>query len=286
MVNIYAISLISIFAVSAGTFDYTYGTYNDDFIYHNHLEYNIPNCSIDNLNIDEINTELITFDLYYYQYLFLEITDDDSGNFTSSSAEINFEKNISLFYYYGLDRIQIYFEVDNYDVSIYDDDEAYNRYEVGVDINIDAYAYDLEDNEYTYETFYTSFILNFNVLKEFEVMTDFEDFIDGALINWEGSTEVYIENIHDFVNSVLVIQDDAYENGYDTGVSQNFKDAYEKGYSDAIAQGGGILGLIREIFNTLIDIGNIEILPNIKLWYFLGIPLVIGIVSFVLGWFR
>ena len=61
--------------------------------------------------------------------------------------------------------------------------------------------------------------------------------------------------------------------------------AYDKGYSDAIASGTG-LNWMQSAFNTIVNILNIELLPNIKLAYLIAIPLLIELVLFVLRFIK
>ena len=61
--------------------------------------------------------------------------------------------------------------------------------------------------------------------------------------------------------------------------------AYDKGYSDAIKSGTG-LNWMQSAFNTITNILNIEILPNIKLAYLVAIPLLIELVLFVLRFIK
>lgn len=61
--------------------------------------------------------------------------------------------------------------------------------------------------------------------------------------------------------------------------------AYDKGYSDAIASGTG-LNWMQSAFNTIVNILNIEILPNIKISYLVAIPLLIELVLFVLRFIK
>lgn len=61
--------------------------------------------------------------------------------------------------------------------------------------------------------------------------------------------------------------------------------AYDKGYSDAIASGTG-LNWMQSAFNTITNILNIEILPNIKIGYLVAIPLLIELVLFVLRFIK
>lgn len=43
---------------------------------------------------------------------------------------------------------------------------------------------------------------------------------------------------------------------------------------------------IESAFNVVNSVMNIEILPYIKLWYIVGVPLVLSVVKFIIGWFR
>lgn len=66
-----------------------------------------------------------------------------------------------------------------------------------------------------------------------------------------------------------------YQSGYDVGYSEAVKDSKVGSYNWLISA-----------FDTLKRIFEIELLPNLKLGYLLGIPFVIILVRFVLSWFR
>ena len=73
-----------------------------------------------------------------------------------------------------------------------------------------------------------------------------------------------------------------YQSGTDPAAIQ---EAYDKGYSDATKSGLG-LNWLQSAFNAIINILNIEILPNIKIAYLVAIPLLIELVLFVLRFIK
>ena len=84
------------------------------------------------------------------------------------------------------------------------------------------------------------------------------------------------------INFSVVVQEqrqDNYQSGYDIG--------YKKGYDAAVKDTTeGSYNWITSAFNTLKTIFEIELIPNFKLGYLIGIPFVITLVAFIISWFR
>ena len=89
-----------------------------------------------------------------------------------------------------------------------------------------------------------------------------------------------------------------YENGYDEGYTDGERDGYENGeeygynlgYTDGERDGYNkkydFLEIIRGAFDAVSNFFNMEIFPGVKFIYIIGIPLVIAVLRFVIGWFR
>ena len=80
------------------------------------------------------------------------------------------------------------------------------------------------------------------------------------------------------------------ENGYNKGLQVGEEIGYNSGYNAGFLDGQqnnfGIEGFFRSVFNVIDNVGQIELFPNIKLWYIILIPLIFGVLSFVIGLFR
>ena len=93
-------------------------------------------------------------------------------------------------------------------------------------------------------------------------------------------------------------RDVGYETGYDEGFDEGFglgrdvgyetgyHEGYDEGFDVGSGENKGVLNFIKSIFNTINALGNVEILPYIKIWYIIGIPVILAVVRFALGWFR
>ena len=80
----------------------------------------------------------------------------------------------------------------------------------------------------------------------------------------------------------VIVQEQRLDN-YETG----FNEGYKKGYSNAVkVTTQGSYNWLISVFDTLKHIFEIELLPNLKLGYLIGLPFVIILVSFILSWFR
>ena len=73
---------------------------------------------------------------------------------------------------------------------------------------------------------------------------------------------------------------------YNLGYSEGEENGYNQGVLDGQKDGFGIEPFFRSIFNVIDSIGQIEIFPNIKLYFILGIPIIFGVLAFVLNLFR
>ena len=72
-----------------------------------------------------------------------------------------------------------------------------------------------------------------------------------------------------------------YQDGYDFGYDTGYDDGYGKGYDVGFNQGSsneGVFSMLKHAANSLQDLMNIEVLPNISLWLLISIPLSITII--------
>ena len=96
----------------------------------------------------------------------------------------------------------------------------------------------------------------------------------------------FIQDIYVYDITYITTQGETWYN-YQAGGTDpaEIQTAYDKGYSDAIKSGTG-LNWMQSAFNTITNILNIEILPNIKIAYLVAIPLLIELVLFVLRFIK
>lgn len=98
--------------------------------------------------------------------------------------------------------------------------------------------------------------------------------------------EKFIQDIFVYDITYITTQGETWYNYQSGGTDPSaIQSAYDKGYSDAIASGTG-LNWMQSAFNTIVNILNIELLPNIKLAYLIAIPLLIELVLFVLRFIK
>lgn len=97
----------------------------------------------------------------------------------------------------------------------------------------------------------------------------------------------FIQDIYVYDITYITTQGELWYNYQDGGTcdTAEIQTAYDKGYSDAIASGTG-LNWMQSAFNTIVNILNIEILPNIKIAYLIAIPLLIELILFVLRFIK
>lgn len=98
--------------------------------------------------------------------------------------------------------------------------------------------------------------------------------------------DTFIQDIYVYDITYITTQGETWYNYQGGAVDPTaIQEAYDKGYSDAIASGTG-LNWMQSAFNTIVNILNIEILPNIKIAYLVAIPLLIELILFVLRFIK
>lgn len=99
--------------------------------------------------------------------------------------------------------------------------------------------------------------------------------------------DTFIQDIFIYDITYITTQGETWYNYQEGGTCEpaEIQTAYDKGYSDAISSGTG-LNWMQSAFNTIVNILNIEILPNIKIAYLIAIPLLIELILFVLRFIK
>lgn len=84
----------------------------------------------------------------------------------------------------------------------------------------------------------------------------------------------------------VVVQKQRVDN-YNIGYDKGYKEGYDIGYNNAASDSNiGSYNWLTSTFNTLKNIFELELLPDLKLGYLIGIPFVITLVAFIISWFR
>lgn len=76
--------------------------------------------------------------------------------------------------------------------------------------------------------------------------------------------------------------EEGYELGYDTGYNKGDSDGYNRGISENMETGGFGL-LLKQTFIGLGSFLGIELLPNITIGAIIAVPIVFGLIAFILG---
>ncbi len=80
--------------------------------------------------------------------------------------------------------------------------------------------------------------------------------------------------------------DNGYNDGYDYGYDNGFDLGYNDGYQTAINDGSADFGLTAMLSGLFVGLGSllsIELLPNISIGMIIAVPIVFGIIAFILG---
>ena len=149
-----------------------------------------------------------------------------------------------------------------YDAISYDDFKSH-----GLSVNFNAInLFDYDDNKVKV---FNSYIQQntignlFNSNYKFDVIT------------------TYLDGNFRFVNIMKYNDVNDYQDGYDFGYDTGYDDGYGIGYDVGFNQGSsneGVFSMLKHAANSLQDLMNIEVLPNISLWLLISIPLSISII--------
>lgn len=136
-----------------------------------------------------------------------------------------------------------------------------------------------EGGYFTYYLNLSSFGTNNNIQEMY--MTLMQQGNPGVVFN------DFIQDIFVYDITYITTQGETWYNYQNAGTCDpaEIQGSYDKGYSDAIASGTG-LNWMQSAFNTIVNILNIELLPNIKLAYLVAIPLLIELILFVLRFIK
>lgn len=133
-------------------------------------------------------------------------------------------------------------------------------------LDLNLYDYTLDDFvSIEYPNLYADFLLH-----------DYNNFIGLLEANNQGLTE---ENIS-LNNEILALEQE------NERLQQEYDEAFNLGLAEGQAQAFNIINFLERILLMLDSVLSVEILPYIRLWYIVAIPLVLGVVKMVLSWFR
>lgn len=238
------------------------------------------------ISYDYFFADPITFDYdleqfhINFDYLSIQLnifnSDDDDLDYSTPFNLINFDDlSFTLpFYTTYIEEYYLNFYLDDWNVGV----NSNNSYYVECFYNIDIVSLDSDGNEeYLGRVYRDSYSLT-NALPYFNP--------DEFLFQNNFNFTLAISNIELTYFSLSGIYDNAWENGYEKGTEDGYLQGYEEGFDIGSGENKGVLEYIRTIINIFDDIFNVEILPNIKIWYILGVPLILAIVKFALGWFK
>ena len=269
-------------------------TDNICFIYKENIE--IAKIEFDYMQeTSKLYFDTFAIDFNYYNH--------DTGISTSSSL-IYFDELVIQLPFFSTNISSYYFECELDDCNVYTGNDSYKYIETFWNLSIEYYDETREDWQ-SYGT----------ISLESEVMWSISDINVIELLNYyDPSFELDVYNINEVYQSLKDTYDESYSLGYDegfglgrdvgyeTGYDEGFDEGfglgrdvgYETGYHEGYDEGfdvgsgenKGVLNFIKSIFNTINALGNVEILPYIKIWYIIGIPVILAVVRFALGWFR
>lgn len=134
--------------------------------------------------------------------------------------------------------------------------------------------------------------VNFNAINLFDYDSNkvkiFNSYIQqntiGNLFNANYKFDVittYLDYNFKFVNIMKYNDVNDYQEGYAFGYDTGYNDGYGQGFDVGFNQGSsneGVFSMLKHAANSLQDLLNIEVLPNISLWLLISIPLSVSII--------
>lgn len=170
----------------------------------------------------------------------------------SVKTSLQHEKYTSFNIVFGSNRTDAYYDFNNSWIYYYIPNSVVNDIRQGNDYyyEVPQFIIDSLQSRQVWDIKYSS--LPNNSTSNFE---EIEFYFDTSIFGYE------------------IIYDDAYNNGYDVG--------YNNGRNDALN-----IDWLKRAISTIDDILNIKLLGPLTLGNIVAIPLIIGIVSFVIGWFK
>lgn len=93
------------------------------------------------------------------------------------------------------------------------------------------------------------------------------------------STNFDMESV---INAWINEEEAAYSSGFNDGKDVGYSEGFSKGQEDIL----NWTNLLKVPFDTIDGILQTQLLPGIKLWYIVAIPLVLSVIKFIMGFFR
>lgn len=170
----------------------------------------------------------------------------------SVKTSLQHEKYTSFNIVFGSNRTDAFYDFNNSWIYYYIPNSVVNNIRQGNDYyyEVPQFIIDSLQSRQVWDIKYSS--LPNNSTSNFE---EIEFYIDTSIFGYE------------------IIYDDAYNSGYDVG--------YNNGRNDALN-----IDWLKRAISTIDDVLNIKLLGPLTLGNIVAIPLIIGIVAFVIGWFK
>lgn len=164
----------------------------------------------------------------------------------------------------------------------YNESEDQNEFKVlnNPRINLNDSNYDGGDIYFNFKIFdkFENQVLGLNVLNTYDPNgnTNFRPINNSKALRG-------IQSSHNY----MIVQNSI--NAYQLSDEMSYHDGYVDGYQNGLTEGQSQwnwTNFLNSIFDSIDRFLNVEILPYFKLWYFIGIPVIFGLLKFILSWFR
>lgn len=276
--------------------------YNDNYTIFTDDGFNIAySFDILTMNESKLKIEVIDYDhediLKTYNFNF---NDDLNGNgsyrlfLTSYYEDLNYNNTTGAYFFANSYKTDISY--NNINNTFYFSNATQTTF-LDIDERICNVSQALSDQLYIKLYFENCYILDSNYYND-DVKWDFVDMLQYYLNAFDKKIDYFkfINYINNYMgNNNIGDKNQAYNNGYNDGYDEGFNtgvsmsDNYDNGFNDGYAQGIGdniipknIIGWFRIVSRGIQSVLDIEILPYMKVGYIISIPIMFGLILFII----
>ena len=186
------------------------------------------------------------------------------GSCYSLEFYIKYGNNIGIF---PIGYYDVYKDTDSQGDYLVYDAIKYDTF-VSYGLSVNFYGINIFDYDTNKVNLFMNFIRSYSLGNLFDVNYKFD------------VITILLEQNFRFINVMKHNDISDYQEGYAIGYNTGYNDGYSQGYGVGFNEGSSdenVFSMLKHAANSIQDILNIEVLPNISLWLLISIPLSISI---------
>ena len=272
-----------------------------------------------NFNVDNLLlTSNLSFDLisnFYYRYFIFDSSKDDSNYSYSLSKKLTFDTVINSDYNAVITDFNYLSHLTKYDLTFFNFDISYTNdiyngiysFSINCDLSI-LYQFSYRVNNTSNEIKSFNILSNFNNIfgssglvvstddyfeyeSIYNIISDFYGINSNSLVNNKPISSTYDGFSYSFNyrqlwrdSSQTAIDDN--QDWYNIGLDEGYDKGYSIGYDKGLNENPDLVNPFALVFSGINNLLSIEIFPSFKLIYVVGFGLFVGLVIFILGFFK